>query len=181
MRLKVTPNFDEKLIMKPYNDAWFEFQSEAMDLGDKLLSYIREYINTNRHRSGGTGNLANSINIDKITRAGYNFWGIGDISELNTRAVYWYVLNYGTYIGTKEQFIPGKVKGGVAQQIPGYFGSHNAPISALKGKGSESFTYSQNGGFVITPGPIRPINYIQATQRQYDIELKNLLDRIYGK
>jgi len=182
MKVTVTPAFKSKeIVNSTLASSWPEFQSGGMDIGEKLLDYMRNYINSNTKRQGATGNLANHIDITKEAGAGLGkvFWGIGDIDVLNSFAKYWYVLNYGVYIGSQEPFIPGKPKGASIRQVPGYFGSGNAPDSSLKGIGGESFTYSKNN-FVITPGVIRPINYIQSTIRQYDIEIDKLIKE-FGK
>lgn len=181
MRVKINPEFNvREIIDSTITKDWKKFQANAFEMGKKLRRYMQTYINTHRHRTGGTGNLAETINFDFKLTLGSIFWGIGDVEELNKYASYWYVVNYGTYYGSNERFIPGKKKGGAPKFVPGRFGAGagNPPNSAMKGKGTESFTYNPNGGSGMFPGPIRPINYIQASQSKFKRNLTSLLNRL---
>jgi len=174
MRMTVTPRFNaQKIVSKTIEKFWFRFQSDAFKLGTKMLVYMQSYINSHRHRKGGTGNLARSIQFYPISIAGRVSWGIGKISDLMTTAPYYYVVNYGKKV-SGERFIPGGGKG-----VPGYFGDGNAPNSSMKGVGTEHFNYGK-GKFVMYPGVIRPINYISATTLKMNVELQMLLARLKG-
>lgn len=180
MRAKVTPKFNVAEIMKDTIEKdWMLFQNEAFEMGKKLTSYMQSYVNSNRHREGGTGNLAKAIKFYGKTGAGFISWGIGKISYLTTKVPYWYVVNYG-FMTTGERFIP---KGGL-----GYFNGGRAPDSSLIGSGTERWhgteteaTLGENFGFYLKPKtPVRPINYIQATQHQLGAEFKQLLAKLRG-
>ncbi|MEQ9716550.1 MAG: hypothetical protein ABGF52_13615, partial [Candidatus Asgardarchaeum sp.] len=137
MRVKVIPEFDVKTIIdETIGKDWKRFQANAFEMGKKLRRYMQTYINSHRHRSGGKGALAEAINFDYKLTTGSIFWGIGEVEELNARAKYWYVVNYGTYYGSSERFIPGKKKGGAPKFVPGRFGAGfgHPPNSSLKGK-----------------------------------------------
>jgi len=132
------------------------------------------YINNNRKRSGGTGNLTGSINFDKKTPAGTIWWGIGHIPTLQARAPYWYVINYGKTVSGQPytpnwgNFVPGRFSGGDGR-----------PQASMRGKGTESFTYTPNSGMGMYPGmPVRPTNYIEATRHKLNIDIRAILDRL---
>ena len=142
MRMTISPRFSaQKIVDQNINKFWFSFQNEAFKLGTKMLVYMQSYINSHRHRKGGTGNLARSIQLYPQTGAGMVSWGIGRITDLMSTAPYYYVVNYGKKI-SGERFIPG---GGL---VPGYFGDGNAPDPSMKGGGTERFTYAK-GKFLI--------------------------------
>ena len=167
--LRITPKFSAKEIYdSTIQKSWFIFQNEGYLLGNKMATYMQNYINRNRHRRGGTGRLANSIKFYEFTSAGLISWGIGFIPELPK---YWYVVNYGR-MATGELFIPFRGK-----FVPGSF-EGSQPESALRG-GVEKFNIGDGSNFGMYPkSPIRPINYIQATRARVDANLKALLMRL---
>jgi len=177
MKFTITPKFNTRQIIdSTIRKDWFIFQSEAMDMGQSLHAYMQSYINSNRKRQGGTGNLANSINFSKKAGAGLGtiWWGIGHIPTLQSRAPYWYVVNYGKTVGGRPyipnygNFVPGKFSGGDGR-----------PNAGMRGKGVESFRYASGSGMGMNPkSPIRPINYIQSTQHKLNIDLRALLNRL---
>lgn len=167
-KMKITPIFNvQKIIDDTIGKDWFIFQDAVFDLGRKLTSYMQNYINTHRKRSGGTGNLANNIKFYGNTGTGRIEWGIGDMSTLNRNAKYWYVLNYGKMI-TGQRFIPPATKGSFEGQ---------APDSSLIGKGTQRLV--RDNKFYIKPKvPIRPINYIESTQFKLGKELGKILAKL---
>lgn len=171
MKMTITPRFDtQEIINTTIKKDWFEFQNEAFNLGEIIRNYMQAYINTHRHRRGGTGRLAKSITFKGLTGAGFVSWGIGNISRL---PAYWYVINYGKMV-TGGEFIPARGK-----FVPGSF-EGNRPISSLKG-GVQRFNYKDGSGFGMKPGiPVRPINYIQATRAKLDIDMNILLAKFKG-
>jgi len=178
--MSVTPKFNaQKIIDETLKAYWEEIQLDFFELAEQTLQYMREYISSNTHR-GSTGNLARSITLYKDPNTtGQIRWAIGDIEELQTKAPYYYVLNFGKYIGSSEEFIPGKRKGAAGTFVPGFFGEGNGADSSQKGSGSEFFTKAKGVGMGIHPGPIRPINYIEATIATLEKEVDNLLKK-YG-
>lgn len=172
-KVTITPKFNTReIIDETIKKDWFEFQLQAFALGKKMTLYMQHYINNNRKRAGGTGNLAKTITFEGQTGAGVISWGIGNISVLNNRAPYWYVLNYGKKT-TGAEFIPGGGK-----FVPGYFGDGNRANPNLKGRGTEKFTHSRGSGKGMYPGRIRPINYIESTSFKLDREITLLLAKL---
>ncbi len=173
-KMQITPKFNVREIMQDtLGKFWFEFQLQAFALGKKTQHYMRHYINNNRKRQGGSGNLAKSINFDSKAGSGLGRveWGVGYIPNLQTRAPYWYVVNYGKTISGKPyvpfhgNFVPGRFSGGDGR-----------PKSEYAGKGVESFIYQPNSGKGMFPkSPIRPINYIQATRHKMNMGLRAIL------
>ena len=175
LKMKISPKFSTKQIIdETLRRDWFIFQAEAYELGNIILQYMQSYINSHRQRQGNTGNLANVMTFRGFSGTGFISWGIGDISLLNSKAPYWYVINFGKKI-TGEAFIPGG--GGF---VPGYFGQGNRPDPAMKGKGTESFSYAPRIKMGMYPGVIRPINYIEATRHKLDSEINKLLLKLKG-
>lgn len=173
-KVTITPIFNAKHIMDAtLKKDWFRFQNEAFKMGKSLHVYMQSYINSNRKRKGGTGNLAKSINFHSTSLPGFISWGIGNIAVLNSKAKYWYVINYGKTV-TGKPFIPG---GG--NFVPGSF-EGNKPSSAMKG-GVQKFNYNDGTGYGMYPKQaIRPMNYIQATRHQLDRRMRLLLASIKG-
>jgi len=177
MQMKITPRFSvREIIDSTIGKDWFRFQAEAMALGQSLHAYMQSFINSNRKRQGGSGNLAKSINFDKKAGAGLGriWWGIGHIPTLQSRAPYWYVVNYGKtvsgrpYIPNYGNFVPGRFSGGDGR-----------PQASMRGKGVESFRYAPDSGMGMNPrSPIRPMNFIQSTRHKLNIDLRAILDRL---
>ena len=167
--LKITPRFSARQIIdETITKSWFEFQNEAYLLGNRMATYMQNYINSNRHRRGGTGNLAKAMQFQGFSGAGIVSWGIGFIPSLPK---YWYVINYGKMV-SGEPFVPGR-----GRFMPGSF-EGNKPDSALK-DGVERFNYGDGSGFGMkAKSVVRPMNYIQSTQARLDANLTALLARI---
>ena len=165
----VTPRFNSKEIIRDTIEKdWKKFVKAMYKLGKRTKDYMKNYITINVHRpSGSTGNLAKSINLYRIATMDRLFIGVGSIAVLNKKAPYWYVVATGKKVGGAP-FIPGGGK-----LVPGYFGDGDRPLS---GKGTQRFTYAPyQGKFMMKPGVIRPIRYIQATWARAEIELSTLL------
>ncbi len=177
LSVKITPKFNvREIIDTTIRKDWFLFQLEAMKLGFVTKRFMKKYININRKRSGGTGNLARTIKMKKISNIpGVVGWGIGFIPTLNKKAPYWYVLNYGATT-SGEKFIPPPSRGH-------FDGSR--PNSSLRGKGKDRWrsgvesTLGESLGYLMIPKtPIRPINYIDASDFHFQIKLINLFQKL---
>jgi len=174
--IKITPRFHTReIINSTIGKDWGRFSKEAMILGKNTHNYMRKYINKKRKRSGGTGNLANSVNfyMDAGSK-GRIFWGVGDLSILNARAKEWYVVNYGKTVGGIK-YIPywGKF-------CPGYFrGGDGRPKASQAGKGREGFSKTNYMGMGMFPkNAIRPMHYIQATRHKLTRDIRIMLTKI---
>lgn len=174
LSVKVTPKFNTKTYLrKTIGKDWMRFQHHALKMGHTLHGYVQGYINSHRKRGGGTGNLANSVNFEISSSSPTRVsWGVGNINLLQTKAPYWYVINYGKMV-TGEAFRPGNGKA-----VAGFFGAGNPPLGALKGRGTESFTPASKGGYAFFPGVIRPMHYIQASMTRLDIEFKKVIQSL---
>jgi hypothetical protein len=177
-KVEIIPKFDaDKIVDETLKAYWEEIQLEFFELAEQTLDYMQNYISSNTHR-GSTGNLAKSITLYKDPNTvGQIHWGIGDLEVLQTKAPYWYVVNFGKYVNSAEDFIPGKSKGATGTFVPGFFGEGNGADSSQKGSGSEYFTKARGVGMGMYPGPIRPINYIEATVATLEKEVDNLLKK----
>ena len=167
--VKITPRFSAKEIYdETIGRQWFEFQNQSFMLGQKMATYMSSYINSHRHRRGGTGRLAKSMKFEGFTSAGMISWGIGHIPDL---PAYYYVINYGRMV-TGEPFVPFK-----GNFVPGSF-EGKRPSSALKG-GVERFNIGDGSGIFMKPGSVvRPIHYIEATYARLNANLSALLAKI---
>ena len=179
MQMKITPHFStQEIMLTTIKKDWFAFQAKAMITGQQLHSYIQSYVNSHRRRTGGTGNLAKSINFEPMAGAGTGMisWGIGNINNLNASAPYWYVVNYGKMI-SGAPYIPGH-----GNFIPGRFrGGDGRPRTEMSGKGVEGFAYEPNSGRGMYPKKaIRPMNYIQATRAKLTRDIALLLVTFKG-
>jgi len=171
MQLHITPQFNTKeIIDSTIKTRWFEFQMEVVEIGKRLHSYMVNYVNQNRKRSGGTGKLAGSIQFDWVVGPGTISWGIGLISTLPQ---YWYVVNYGKKI-TGEPFIPG---GGKYRP---YLFTDGKADAQKRGKGtSQALGFRKRiGPLEPVPSVIRPMNYIESTSGRLDAELATLFARL---
>jgi len=173
MQMKITPRFSIREIMTDtIRKDWFRFQNFAFESGKSLAIYMQNYINSRRKRRRGTGNLADAITFETFATAPARVgWGIGNISVLNAKAKYWYVVNYGKMV-SGQAFIPARGK-----FVPGSF-EGDAPKSALRG-GVQHFNYHDGSNMGMYPkSPIRPINYIQASRAKFNRELSLLIAKI---
>jgi len=177
LKLKITPRFSTKeIIDSTIKKDWFLFQLEAHNMGIALTAYMQSYINSNRKRRGGTGNLAKTIKFYPLNTAGVVSWGIGSIAELNQQAKYWYVVNYGKKI-TGEAFVPYNGK-----FTPGSFEGSRPNHAFAGGQGVMHFNKGDHSGFGMkAKSVIRNINYIEATRAKLMIDMNRLLMRLKGK
>ena len=174
-RMKITPKFKyTDITHKAFGLDWGEFQLHAYNTGATLLHYMKDYINNNTKRAGSKGKLESSITFEPLSTTSMISWGIGNISQLNAQAKHWYVINYGKKIDGKR-FVPfnGQIR-------PVEFADGPAD-PAKRGKGSSQATkFRRVIGGASKPSPIRPMHYIEATQRMLISHITALLLR-YGK
>jgi len=140
-----------------------ELKSDLSILGAQATVFAKLFIEQHKRHKPGTGNLANAIDfeVDRADKENFNVY-IGNISKLDRMAPYWYIVNYGgkvTRYSGNTHFTPGR-----------YFGN--------------TFKYGRgkSGGYIMPSGlkqtvRIRPMNYIEATDRYITKEA----DRIYSK
>ncbi len=132
-------------------------------IGKKTQEYMKNYIDKNRHRRGGTGKLAKSITYEPI-RTGKGFlvskigFKIGRISQLEK---YWKFVAYGGVIpASTKKFIRGSFEG-------------QAPDPSMKNGKAEWI--SGKGGFKMKPNtPVRPIPYISSTVTYVKKYIRNI-------
>ena len=178
LNVRMTPRFNVTEIMNTtLKQDWFEFQEHAHSTGKALLSYMQSYIASNHKRKGGTGKLAGAMEMHTFSTTAKIHWGIGHIPTLNRRVKgwgnhpYWYVVNYGKKTNGQD-FIPG---GG--QYRPVMFEDGPADPSK-RGRGTFRVTKVKKiVGDEPVPSVIRPMNYIEATQKMLETHVKNLLAR----
>jgi len=177
LKMSITPKFNTKTIVSDtIGRTWFTFQNEAHLLGVALTAYMQSYINSNRRRRGGTGNLAKAIKFYPLNTVGVVSWGIGSIAELNQQAKYWYVVNFGKKI-TGEDFVPYNGK-----FTPGSFEGSRPNHAFAGGRGVMHFNKGDHSGFGMkAKSVIRNINYIEATRAKLMIDMNRLLMRLKGK
>jgi len=122
-------------------------------IGEETLLHMRNFINTNKKRKGKDpknpfkeGNLANSIEKNRIIGKDEYGVGIGHIPTLQGKAPYWEIVDVGGY---------------TPPAMRGTFGD-GPPDSRLKGKGTAPFIVDKRFSFVHM-SPIRPMHYIGGT------------------
>jgi len=127
-------------------------------LSDETRDNMRMTIQTNKHREGSANRLEKSINSYKESDTAY---GVGLITEMDTYAPYWKLINWGGFVSER------------ARRVPGYFGNNEAPAFGYKGTGIgwQHFQYTPNeasadrgGTFLMkVDNPIMAMNYIEKT------------------
>ena len=174
-KVTITPKFSAKEIVDTtIKKDWFAFQSQSFDLGNRMLTYMQTYINTHRKRSGGTGNLANAMQLSKTTGMAQIWWGIGHIPTLNKQAKYWYVLNFGKTVSGKK-FIPG---GGKYRPVKFTDGRADSNKRAPSYGNAKAITIIKRRASDPLVSPIRPINYIESTRHRLNKELELLITKL---
>ena len=173
--VKITPRFNTKEIHdKTIGRFWIDFQTQAWHMGEGLHRYMISYINSNCKRAGSTGQLEKAITHDTIHGAGIIGFGIGNMDILNAQAKHWYVINFGKKI-TGEPFIPfnGKIR-------PIEFVDGPADPSKVGVGNSQAIKFRriQDPSKEPRPSIIRPMHYIEATQRLLLAHTKLLLARL---
>jgi hypothetical protein len=143
-----------------------KLEAEIPALGKEVHTFMTSFINANRKRPGGTGNLANSITFE-ADKTGF---AIGDINVLNEKAPYWEVINYGGVIPPKTfgYFFPGEPR-----PHPSYF---------RQGRWHEAgrdYGMEENYGFPMTPKKaIKTMDYIERTNHFLRLSLAQLLRKV---
>ena len=178
--MTITPKFNAtELVNEVIQKEWFVFQNEALLLGRQMHEFMRRYINNNRHRTGGTNKLANSINFEILsTSMGRLEWGIGNINQL---VPYWHVIATGKMISG------GRFRPGGGKYRPVRFTDGNADPknrigyftfeSPTGGGTARATSFSPIGGGRL-PSYVRPIPYIEVTRAHLDYEIEKLLARL---
>ena len=168
--MKIIPRFNAtELVNEVIQKEWFTFQNEAFLLGRQMHEFMRRYINNNRHRTGGTGKLANSINFEILsTSMGRLEWGIGNISQL---VPYWHVIATGKMVSG------GRFRPGGGKYRPIQFTDGDADPK-MRGKGTARATSFVPIGGGRQPSYITPIPYIEVTRAHLDSEIEKLLTRL---
>lgn len=129
------------------------------------------YILSRRKRRPGTRTLTGAITYEPIRGMAEIGFRIGNLNILQSKAPYWYVLNYGKKV-SGERFIPGGGK-----YRPVMFGNSPADPS-LKGHGTQRATiFRKITGNESIPTAIRPINYISATIFKLGAEWRRILPK----
>lgn len=160
-----TPNIDK--IVKDLNGEiekdWFIFQNAVNDIGFNTYQYMTEFIASTKHRTGGIGNLEDSITFEDIAPAGTKTVSvkIGDTNILNEKAPYWYLINYGGSNPAEGMMVPGS-----------FNGSRPDPNMRGTGVGTERAEH----GFVMIPmSEIAPMNYIEQSENYLLQQISQLL------
>ena len=155
-----TPQFNVKEIYDEsigHGSAWLS--SLIYELGDTMLAYIQNYINTNSKSYDKTGNLARSIKLyrEPSKALGETSWGIGLISELESLAPYYYLVNFGgtPKFGGEFHFTPGEFSGNEFHYTP----------SSKTGKKMPSGV----------KGTIAPMNFIENSTQRLEFEINQIL------
>lgn len=169
---KFIPKWNSRKIVNDIiRREWFLFQNGALSIGKRMHNFIRRYINNNRKRTGGTGNLARSIDFQDLSSPGRISWGIGNIDKLQTSAPYWYVVNYG------KKTKGGKFRPGGGKYIPGRY-SDGYPDSSKRGQGKYRATSIRKRTNQKLPEFIRPMHYIEVTNVRLESQINRLLARL---
>lgn len=139
-------------------------QNRMVRLGYKTVEMMKNNIQAGVKRKA-SGNLAYNMGMTLIPGLDSIFIGIGNISELNSKAPYWYVVNYGARYPGSLDVAPG------APYIPpvtrGYFeGSPRNPDGSLSDtQRNQDWVTRKNGKYYMVPKKaIRPSNYIEKTK-----------------
>ena len=162
--VKIIPHLDSKILYNEFiQKNWFEFQSELFEAGNKMLSYMQQYI-ASKIKGESTGNLIRSIKLYSVAGAGTASvsWGIGLISEMDTLAPYWHIIDVGgsSFTGNYH-FVPGFFDGSKFNYNPTMQEGKMLP-SGVK-------------------GVIKPMNYIEATRLQLDREIQRIITSLKGR
>ena len=144
---------------------WFRFQLAVYVLGQSTLAVIHDLINKTAQYKGKakTNKLIDSIKLTEFSGMGEVSWGIGQISEMNQLAPYWYLVNFGGATFKGEYHItPGEFDtGGIFQYDP----------SAKTGKRLPSGTKGIN----------YPLHYIENAQLYVDDEIRTIIEKIKAR
>ena len=141
---------DKDFVQKEIARINAKSEKDVENIAKRCESVIRYTIENKTE--GGTGKLANSDGWTAKPIAGG--WGVGDIDFLNNDVKYWRHLNYGSLaIGANwDHYLP---KG---FWLNGRWVENSAGYSGIKPK-----------------TPIEPLNYIESTLAQMEIEIPRVL------
>jgi hypothetical protein len=155
-------NFKEHVIEDELVKMLMLFQLEIRNIGWDATNKVTQFIQQSIKRPGSTGNLYRAINCYEFGGAGTGMqgFGIGKISELNQKAPYWYVLNYGMTT-SGNIFIPGMgKKAPVGTFIPGL--PMPDPSSFRDGRWTPgAWSHSGKSYTFVASRWIQPLNYIE--------------------
>jgi len=144
---------------------------EVDTLAKQVTSDFRYYINHSRHRpaQSGTKTLANAFTDSGVVVLpdGSVSVGIGNIAELNKDYPYWFFVNYGYAFKSGSHSPPMRL---------GYFGHGEAPDPGLAGAGTQAF-HVQKKGYLLKPGPIRAMNYVEQVKNRLQIRWGKLREK----
>lgn len=119
----------------------------------------------------GTGNLAGLLKPKFIVTDEYVQFKIGNFTELNNEAPYWYVLNYGATV-TNKKFIP--------PPNYGHFGGQ--PPDKTKAGNQELWTHTgDKGDFYMKPKTFTPLPYLRAAEEYISREMRKLNKKLVRK
>ena len=158
--LSITPLFEPEKIIKTLSDkVQIRVQGSLVESSDRVVDYIRGYINQNSRRH--TGYLAESIEATLVGAGAHElFIGIGEIARLPK---YWQIINYGGFTTAAE--------GGWT--IVGGFDGDTPPDPNLKGTGVGGGKWSSDGMWAMKPRTeIWGKHYIEADKAYMEIEIK---------
>ncbi len=166
MSIKVKVIGVEDFVLKQKEFVTILAKTEIEKLAKETANVMKQKVTDSIQRPGSTGNLADSINAEKISELS---WGIGNISYLNTHAKYWRWINYGV-AGTGRTTPPTSI---------GFFSpGQSAPSRSAFGQGRFTQSSGADGGFLMIPTkPISAHNYIEKTLT----EIPNIILRVLGK
>jgi len=157
----------EEMILDIEN-MWFDFQAEAIEIGQYLHDYVKKYIKEHIKRPGSTGRLVNSITYDEKIAMGEIGFAIGDIEVLDRETEKsWRAINWGSshLVGKhmkRGYFRPGKAKPDRAEFRKGRWYSTGGKMSKYR---------------PVVKNPIPPMYFVEALI----IEAKRAIGKLIAK
>jgi len=103
-------------LMLTLDQEWFDFQVKALETGQGLHNFVKEYIRNHAKRPGYRGKIANAISYEEFIRTGEVEFRIGNIAQLDEKTDRaWRAVNWGSSHMVEKQlpkgyFRPGKAK-----------------------------------------------------------------------
>jgi len=149
-------------------NMWFDFQAEAIEIGQYLHDYVKKYIKEHIKRPGSTGRLVNSITYDEKIAMGEIGFAIGDIEVLDRETEKsWRAINWGSshLVGKhmkRGYFRPGKAKPDRAEFRKGRWYSTGGKMSKYR---------------PVVKNPIPPMYFVEALI----IEAKRAIGKLIAK
>jgi len=172
-KAEITPKFKiEEIYTDTIGKDWIRFQELVAELGEHILAYMQNYINSHISRAESNGTLANAMKLDVVAGAGEASvgWGIGYMPTLDVEVPYWYLINFGGLTTIAKE----------GRGVGGYFGGGDAPDSIKRGSGvgTQRFHEEMNTFMMFPKSPIKPMNYIENSRQQLDREINKILQFI---